>query len=343
MNKPISINLMEDTFLRAKDGTDPFSEVSDFLLSADLNILNLETCITTSSDPIKKMIPSKTDPLYTKYLKSKIDCVCLSNNHIFDYKERGVKDTINFLSDNNIGFTGINNHDLKNGIIRKINDKRIGILSFYGINNKCSDFTIPDLELKNIKDDITEFKQKVDFLIVYFHWGYEFNHCVSDKSIEIAHKTIDFGADIIFGSHSHWIQPIENYKNSIIFYGLGNFNIPNYLIDKKFNTGMIVSLKIDRSKICYNAFEVKIDTNYKPNITRKIEQQDAKVFADKYLKLPSYKKKIIMKGLNFKFNFILFLRMIKHHNCTFRSFICWLFTKESLKASICFLLTMGKA
>lgn len=40
---------------------------------------------------------------------------------------------------------------------------------------------------------------------------------------EIAYHTINSGANVIFGHHTHTIQPIEEYRNGLIAYSLGNF------------------------------------------------------------------------------------------------------------------------
>ena len=41
---------------------------------------------------------------------------------------------------------------------------------------------------------------------------------------------IDAGADVIFGGHSHRLQPVDTYKGRPIFYSLGNFVWPNFSI-----------------------------------------------------------------------------------------------------------------
>ena len=83
---------------------------------------------------------------------------------------------------------------------------------------------IKNLTKKNLLNFFSHLKtKKFDFLIVYFHFGYEFEKYPLPLHVSLSRMTIDLGADIVFGSHTHCIQPYEKYKNKFIFYGLGNF------------------------------------------------------------------------------------------------------------------------
>ena len=57
----------------------------------------------------------------------------------------------------------------------------------------------------------------------FTHWGAEYNENFTKTQQEQAHQIIDAGADVIFGSHPHVVEPMEEYKGKIIFYSLGNF------------------------------------------------------------------------------------------------------------------------
>src|SRR5690554_1607362 len=66
---------------------------------SDLNIVNLEAPTTTSNSKIDKTGPSiKLHEESTKNVLAKlnIDIVTLANNHVLDYDEQGVYDTLDF-------------------------------------------------------------------------------------------------------------------------------------------------------------------------------------------------------------------------------------------------------
>ena len=56
-----------------------------------------------------------------------------------------------------------------------------------------------------------------------FHYRNEYITQPNSYQIELSHKCIDEGADMVIGSHPHVIQPIETYNGKPIFYSLGNF------------------------------------------------------------------------------------------------------------------------
>ena len=58
--------------------------------------------------------------------------------------------------------------------------------------------------------------------IVIAHFGEEYVD-VTEEQETLAHDYIDAGADIVIGGHPHIVQPVETYKDGIIFYSIGNF------------------------------------------------------------------------------------------------------------------------
>lgn len=67
-----------------------------------------------------------------------------------------------------------------------------------------------------------------DLVIVAIHWGVELDLQPRPEDIERAHAMIDAGADIIFGHHSHRLNPMGTYMGRPIFWSLGNFVWPAF-------------------------------------------------------------------------------------------------------------------
>jgi poly-gamma-glutamate synthesis protein (capsule biosynthesis protein) len=63
---------------------------------------------------------------------------------------------------------------------------------------------------------------------VAIHWGVELDTLPRAGDVHLAHRLVDAGADVIFGGHSHRLQPMGVYKGRPIFYGLGNFVWPRH-------------------------------------------------------------------------------------------------------------------
>ena len=68
--------------------------------------------------------------------------------------------------------------------------------------------------------------RKVDLTVVQTHWGVELETRPNAAQVPLGHRLIDAGADIIFGGHSHRMQPLEIYQGKPIFWSLGNFVWP---------------------------------------------------------------------------------------------------------------------
>lgn len=75
-------------------------------------------------------------------------------------------------------------------------------------------------ELEELKADVAELRGKVDLLFTYFHFGVSSQRDVVQYQRTVARAVIDAGADGVFGSHAHVVQPIEVYNGKPIFYGL---------------------------------------------------------------------------------------------------------------------------
>jgi poly-gamma-glutamate synthesis protein (capsule biosynthesis protein) len=201
----------------------PFLNILNYLKTFDYVIANLEGPISDKGIKIGNKYSFKMKPEVAEALsKANIKIVNLANNHIFDYGKIAFEDTLKNLEKNNINYFGNSYEPL---IVEKEGVK-IGFLGF-------SDF-LKYLEVKenkigiavannNLSELIKKTKEKVDILIVSFHWGEEYKKMANERQRKLAKIAIDSGADLVIGHHPHIIQNIEKYKNKFIFYSLGNF------------------------------------------------------------------------------------------------------------------------
>ncbi|MDT8719092.1 CapA family protein [Clostridium sp. 19966] len=198
-----------------KNHNDPnylFGNVKSILDKDDLTIANLETTFTTSNSRQDKTFAFKGDPSLASSLKSgSIEGVNLSNNHIYDYGTAGFNDTLAALKSNEVNYFG-------EGYKWNTFVKGIGI-AFLGYQGWSSDKTIEN----KIKADIAQEKAKGNIVIVSFHWGIEASYSPSSIQTNLAHFSIDNGADLVIGHHPHVIEGIEKYNNKYICYSLANF------------------------------------------------------------------------------------------------------------------------
>lgn len=208
---------------------DSFRYVSNLIDSSDITSGNLEYAITESYYAADKKIKLKSSCDNSEQLEG-FDILSLANNHIMDYGENGLIDTLDCLDKlhiNHIG-AGSNISEASELEIIIVNNLSIGFIAYTSISPETAYATtiksgVAGLGNKNVFDNIKNSRSKVDFLVVVTHWGIEYSLESNDYQIETGHKLIDSGADLVIGSHPHVMEPYEMYKGRYIFYSLGNF------------------------------------------------------------------------------------------------------------------------
>lgn len=193
------------------DFTYPFAKTADFLRSADLTLINLESPFYDQCPTTNEGIKFCVDPRAVEGLAlADVDVVNLANNHSRNYGQEGVGTTQNLLQENKIAFISHEN----NFLIKEVKGTRFGFLGF--------DLTSGYQE-EEIIETVKEKRPQVDILIISFHWGTEYATEPTIKQVDLAHQAIDAGADLILGHHPHVIQRVEDYRGRKIVYSLGNF------------------------------------------------------------------------------------------------------------------------
>lgn len=215
----ITINFAGDTTLAwsfedavGDDFGYPFAG-SPWFGEADITMLNLENAITERGYKVPKEFNFRMPPKYLQVLKDGgVDIVNLANNHVWDYGQVGVRDTIAYLDEAGIYHVGAGATEEEAGkpVIIEIKGKSIGFLGYYFMEG-------------NVAEDVSALKKTADVVIVNFHWGTERSNYPESYQVDLAHRAIDAGADLVIGHHPHVLQGIERYKDGIIAYSLGNF------------------------------------------------------------------------------------------------------------------------
>lgn len=227
-------------------------------INTDLVIANLETTITDSTDKDPKTFNYKMDPSNIHLLKQlNIDIVSLANNHIYDFLEKGMRDTFYHLKKNNIKYTGAGYIDeAQKLVVVERKGIKIGFLSgadhyerWEATSNNVGIWLIRTEEPETwptILNVVRKAKSKVDILIMSLHWGPNYRWHPSPNFRLLAKKLIDNGVNIVHGHSAHHVQPYEMYKNGVIFYSLGDF-IDDYAISQEYRNdlGVMVDVTIN--------------------------------------------------------------------------------------------------
>lgn len=237
--------------------------VEKYLNKLDLVVGNLEGAVTAfPSESIGTVNGDAGHYLFTfspnilpVLENAGFQAVNIGNNHINNFGSIGVEETRTFLKSAGIHFFGDPYKAEFRSAALLVDTINVGLVSYNQFINPDSIQTIS--EIKSFTDS------NADLIVVYTHWGDEYELHPNQNQINLAHSFIDAGADIVIGSHPHVIQDKELYNGKYIYYSLGNFVFDQYFNDDV-RCGAIVEVLIDRdNKDVYRTKEtfISLETN----------------------------------------------------------------------------------
>lgn len=224
----------------------PFEPIKGILSLGDVVFTNLEVPITASEhgliefnnagDRIKYVLKMKP-VLFGTFQYAGFNMVSMANNHMMDYYETGLVDTLKILDENNIlhAGAGMDLEEARKPAIMEVDGMKIALLSYtdmaYIVYAGSPNLSFAATEDKSgvaprekdyIISDIKAIRDSVDIVMVSLHWGLEETFTVTEEMRQFAHDLVDNGADVILGHHPHQFQGIEMYNNKPIIYSMGN-------------------------------------------------------------------------------------------------------------------------
>jgi poly-gamma-glutamate capsule biosynthesis protein CapA/YwtB (metallophosphatase superfamily) len=242
----------------------------DFFLNSDVNIINLETSITTNTEKDPKEFNYQMHPDNVRaLLEARVHYCSLANNHTLDFKVKGMFDTMKHLTDAGIAWAGVgkNRDEAYRPALLRIKDTNIACYSFSdhyqrwaagpnrpGINyldpEQCTDADIQKLKdnINAVRADIQRKGEDLDVVVLSYHWGSNYNWRPPKEFQRLAHRVIDeCGVTLIHGHSAHHVQGVEVYHGIPIIYGCGDF-VDDYAVDSAYrnNLGFVYRLRWDK-------------------------------------------------------------------------------------------------
>ena len=212
----------------------PFKNTVKYFTDDDLTVANLECTFSdkkmTSDGTFYFLAPSS----YAQILvKGGVDFVTTANNHRHDFAEAGIEDTEAALDAVKIAHAGENET-----YIYDMDGIKVG---FYCVFNSL----VPtSAQVTKAVGDLKT--QGAQYIICCLHWGVEGSYKVTNDQETVAHAAIDAGADVVYGSHPHVLQRIEEYKTGVIMYSMGNWSFGGNTAPRDRDTAIVqVKVKVD--------------------------------------------------------------------------------------------------
>lgn len=218
-----------------------FEDIKKYFDNSDIAIGTLETNFAGKSFGYSNYPMFNSPEQLAMDLKELgVDVLATANNHCLDKGYTGLVNTLNELDKVGIEHMGTysSEESSKQYLIKDINGIKFAFLSYtYGTNGidipNGKEYTVNLIDKEKIKLDLENVKlESVDVICVNMHWGQEYRLQPNDEQIELADFLFKNGVDLVLGSHTHCLEPMEkrtvtledgSTKEGFIIYSLGNF------------------------------------------------------------------------------------------------------------------------
>jgi poly-gamma-glutamate synthesis protein (capsule biosynthesis protein) len=218
------------------------------LWSADLLCVNLECALTTSAEPWldgkRKAFYFRAHPRAVEALHiAGVDLVSLANNHVLDFREAGLRETLATLDAAGIAHAGagrdlaaaarparIDADGLRVGVIAFADhpDEWAAGLGSAGINH--ARIPADDDHLADVRRSLAVAREGADVVVLSLHWGPNMRERPSGDFRTFARAAIESGADVVWGHSAHVVQGIEFHRGRPILYDTGEL-VDDYAVD----------------------------------------------------------------------------------------------------------------
>ena len=234
-----------------------WDEARDFLFDADICCANLETPVVPSkpatflpNSMLKEIALNNSTEMFDMVHQSGkgINLFSTANNHSLDMGPDGLLETLAFLDNkgcHHVG-TAASEEERENFPVVEKNGVRIAFLSYtYALNKHAlpegKEYLVNYVRLNKPGADISMIERHVrkarlergaDIVVASLHFSTEFDSYPLQNVIDMAHRVMNLGIDVIIGNHAHGIQPMEKYsftdpftgqkKDGLIAYALGD-------------------------------------------------------------------------------------------------------------------------
>ena len=209
----LSSSQRENTFEYIVDGdmAYPFSGVKQFFEDDYLTIANLECSL--SPEPLygSSTFQFCGDAENAQMLiEGSVEFVTLGNNHTMDFGQQGLDNTTATLDEYGIDYA------VPDGsfVYQSEDGPSIGLYA--------APWCATEAQVRAGVSALAA-REDVDLVVCLMHWGMEGYYRPWGSQTSLGRAAVDSGADIVYGSHPHVLQSIEEYNGAYIIYSLGNF------------------------------------------------------------------------------------------------------------------------
>ncbi len=226
---------------RATPGA-PLAPLGKRLAGAEITVGNFESTLSAAGSPTQGGDSFAASPRVRPALRAAgFDLLSLANNHVGDYGDRALRQTLDRFDSARIETVGAGRtlDAARRPVIIERDSVRVGFLAVDSIGETPSAtgtragtnrLNMPPRtgplnrsQLRRIASDIRALDRRVDSVVVLTHWGTQYTHRPEPSQRTAARAFADAGADLVIGGHPHWVQGYEMAGSAVVVHSLGNF------------------------------------------------------------------------------------------------------------------------
>jgi poly-gamma-glutamate synthesis protein (capsule biosynthesis protein) len=233
-----------------------FDDLEDTCLTADLRYANLESPVVATrpvcwpdenitSPPRMNNSEEVFDLLHRS--GSGINVFSTANNHSLDQGAGGLLATLDFLDRRHATHTGTARTPAERDavLVTEANGIRVAWLSWtFSLNREQLPegqahlvnhlrLNLPGCDIAPLERQIRSARERygADVVVACLHWGLEYESFPQRHVIELGHRLVEAGVDIVVGNHPHGLQPAERHvyetpagrmRSGLVIYALGD-------------------------------------------------------------------------------------------------------------------------
>ena len=204
------------------DFTPMFSLIEPIIQEADYAMINIDGVAIGPFKGEWYSFPRFNTPaeLLTNLKDVGVDMITTANNHTLDFYWDGLKKYLNLIERAGLDQVGCarTQQERNTPFVKEIGGIKVGFLSYTTMTNAmekycdaaATQYGVAYTTGANYARDVQRLKDAgAEFVVVYMHWGNEYERSANKYQIAIAKDVAAAGANIIIGGHPHVIQEIK--------------------------------------------------------------------------------------------------------------------------------------
>ena len=224
-----------------------FAHIADDVAEADIAILNQETILGGDAFPFSGY-PTFNSPQQVGDAEVAVgfDVVLKATNHTLDMGYQGVREELAYWRDQHpeMAVIGMADPDGEDHVcpagstspagayVYEKDGLRVALLNYtYWLNGNVDvsydENVVSCLTEEGVRSDIAWARENADFVVVFPHWGNEYETWPSEQERYWAGIFQEEGVDVVIGGHPHVIQPVEVWGEGddrmLVVWSVGNY------------------------------------------------------------------------------------------------------------------------